>query len=322
MSHVFLPGHPGKDIVAAPKSEFLIKLHNMLKTESPDIISWKRGQLWIHKPLELEQSILHKYFRRALSAPRCKYSSFQRQLNYYGFRKAQGKGMYSPSMYTNPKLEGCEVDALLKCKRGPVVVKKKFKCDPVVVKKACNASTENIWEDMSEDMDSSLSFGSSVVSREREVGAVDASMGLAGKARRVNLGCSICTRSVSRAMEVKEDGSVSAQSPAPIRVFAPAPLSTPLTTTPVTFDEPTVGMCGDMTVGMGVGGDDDFTSWFTDEANVGAFWEGDCGPSSFNNGSCAFSFGCMPSPRSCEEMFLEKEMGIIDGMFGAETFYI
>jgi hypothetical protein len=43
------------------------------------------GRIHVRNPVVLGQDILHKYFRHS------KYSSFQRQLNYFGFRKTQGK---------------------------------------------------------------------------------------------------------------------------------------------------------------------------------------------------------------------------------------
>ena len=49
----------------------------------------------IHKPQKLADEILPRYFRHG------KFASFQRQLNYFGFRKASGKGKKTPCVYHN-----------------------------------------------------------------------------------------------------------------------------------------------------------------------------------------------------------------------------
>jgi hypothetical protein len=69
------------------------------------------GCIHVKNPQVLGSEILHRYFRHS------KYSSFQRQLNYFGFRKTQGKGKMSPCTYTNDELRGGPLRSLLNVKR-------------------------------------------------------------------------------------------------------------------------------------------------------------------------------------------------------------
>lgn len=69
------------------------------------------GRIHVHDPKALGQSVLAKYFRHS------KYSSFQRQLNYFGFRKTQGKGKMSACTYTNFDLTNASLKSILKIKR-------------------------------------------------------------------------------------------------------------------------------------------------------------------------------------------------------------
>lgn len=75
--------------------EFLYQLTKMLMKEQPEIISWDAGQINVHDPARLQKDVLGKYFRHS------NYSSFQRQLNYFGFRKVGHKGKMSPCSYIN-----------------------------------------------------------------------------------------------------------------------------------------------------------------------------------------------------------------------------
>ena len=69
--------------------EFLYQLTKMLTDDNRSIIEWSTfsgaGRIEVHAPTRLEREVLGKYFRHS------KYSSFQRQLNYFGFRKIAGK---------------------------------------------------------------------------------------------------------------------------------------------------------------------------------------------------------------------------------------
>jgi hypothetical protein len=66
--------------------EFLFQLTKMLTDDNKEIIEWVDGEIAVHQPTKLATTVLHRYFRHS------KYASFQRQLNYFGFRKIAGKG--------------------------------------------------------------------------------------------------------------------------------------------------------------------------------------------------------------------------------------
>ena len=75
--------------------EFLYQLTKMLTDDHRDIIEWSNAKIEVHNPHRLESEVLNKYFRHS------KYASFQRQLNYFGFRKLAGKGKMAPCSYIN-----------------------------------------------------------------------------------------------------------------------------------------------------------------------------------------------------------------------------
>ena len=133
---------PGTTSPGNSVPEFLFQLTKMLTEDNTDIIEWSQGKdavssrdpkrehvfssrceldpptdnvdtpfaisglIKVHSPLKLESQVLHKYFRHS------KFSSFQRQLNYFGFRKLAGKGKMAPCSYAN-EAAGEELSSLL-----------------------------------------------------------------------------------------------------------------------------------------------------------------------------------------------------------------
>ncbi|CAM9646133.1 unnamed protein product [Chrysoparadoxa australica] len=91
--------------------QFLGKLKSLLTPENTDIIQWVEGQIHVKNPMRLENEILHKVFRHR------NYSSFQRQLNYFDFRKIEGKGKESAGVYSNQALQGKPLEAILQIRR-------------------------------------------------------------------------------------------------------------------------------------------------------------------------------------------------------------
>lgn len=100
-------------------ASFLLKLRELLTQEDPAVISWDdEGRITINDPGQLSSDVLIRYFRHN------NFSSFQRQLNYFGYYKISGKGKLERCVYTNDGLgDGgldappYEVDALLRLKR-------------------------------------------------------------------------------------------------------------------------------------------------------------------------------------------------------------
>lgn len=90
--------------------EFLYQLTKMLTDEHREIIEWSNAKIEVHNPHRLEIEVLNKYFRHS------KYASFQRQLNYFGFRKLAGKGKMAPCSYVNENAT-TDLRSLLRMKR-------------------------------------------------------------------------------------------------------------------------------------------------------------------------------------------------------------
>ncbi|OQS02578.1 HSF-type DNA-binding protein [Thraustotheca clavata] len=119
---------------------FLLHLHQMLRRESPQIIRWTLdGKAFeILDKKTMTEKILPKYFRNK------NFASFQRQLNYFGFRKwSKSRAMYST--YSREHFTRDNFDDL-------VYVKRQSKSNKKVVPK------EDITTDKSDvDMESDAS---------------------------------------------------------------------------------------------------------------------------------------------------------------------
>lgn len=89
--------------------EFLYQLTKMLTDDNKEVIEWANSRIEVHNPHRLASEVLHKYFRHS------KFASFQRQLNYFGFRKLAGKGKMAPCSYVNDAT-GTELRSLLQIK--------------------------------------------------------------------------------------------------------------------------------------------------------------------------------------------------------------
>jgi len=100
--------------------EFLYQLTKMLTDNNKEVIEWANGKIEVHNPHKLASDVLHKYFRHS------KFASFQRQLNYFGFRKLAGKGKMAPCSYVNDATTD-ELTSLLLIKRktGPTPAKER-----------------------------------------------------------------------------------------------------------------------------------------------------------------------------------------------------
>jgi hypothetical protein len=93
-----------------PVAEFLFQLTKMLTDNNSEYIEWRNASIFVHDPPGLEKDILPKYFRHS------NYSSFQRQMNYFGFRKIAGKGKMAPCSYVNEHAKE-DISSLLFIKR-------------------------------------------------------------------------------------------------------------------------------------------------------------------------------------------------------------
>lgn len=103
---------------AAPLSQnmkppdFILKLHSML-TENNQLISWDHGKVLISRPTSRLESKFACYFRH------CNFTSFQRQLNNFGFHKSIADSSSAMCVYMRDDMSGLAVDALLRLRSQP-----------------------------------------------------------------------------------------------------------------------------------------------------------------------------------------------------------
>jgi hypothetical protein len=114
-----LPSVPSAAAAAAAPAnntvaEFLYQLTKMLTDDNREVIEWSNSKIEVHNPTKLASDVLHKYFRHS------KFASFQRQLNYFGFRKLAGKGKMAPCSYVN--------DAATSDLRSLLLIKVSLRC--------------------------------------------------------------------------------------------------------------------------------------------------------------------------------------------------
>ncbi|KAL3817198.1 hypothetical protein ACHAXA_007741 [Cyclostephanos tholiformis] len=124
--------HPARPppLCGHPIPEFLCHLYSMLNDPSlSDIMLWEVpsvdesnipgggivgiGKIVVLDPMRLQNEVLGKYYRHS------QYSSFQRQLNYFGFKKklhGSRKGKLGPCSYVHDSI-GFELESLLGIKR-------------------------------------------------------------------------------------------------------------------------------------------------------------------------------------------------------------
>jgi len=92
--------------------DFVLKLYTMFK-ETPNLIMWDRGRIVIPQPSSRLQEILPNYFRHG------KFTSFQRQLNNFGFHKKIGESSSNSRIYSRDDMLGYPAEALLDLRRKP-----------------------------------------------------------------------------------------------------------------------------------------------------------------------------------------------------------
>lgn len=93
------------------QADFVFKLFQMLQGNET-LISYCEGRVQIKNPSLLANEVLPRYFRTS------RFSSFQRQLNNFGFRKIEGKGKLQPCTYFRDDLDGLPASALLNIGRA------------------------------------------------------------------------------------------------------------------------------------------------------------------------------------------------------------
>ena len=92
--------------------EFAVKLFEMVTRGGP-LIHFTDGEITIEDPARLAREVLPLHFRHA------KFSSLQRQLNNFSFKKIKGKGKMAACVYLREDLRGKPASALQYIRRKP-----------------------------------------------------------------------------------------------------------------------------------------------------------------------------------------------------------
>ncbi|RHX98525.1 hypothetical protein DYB36_014341 [Aphanomyces astaci] len=103
-------------MISSAAPPFLASLYEMLSKEDPRVIGWCDGgkAFGVHNFDAMEKHMLPTYFRHS------KFASFQRQLNYFGFRKVQTPSASSnkhSNIYYQPLFTRDDPSAMLLIKR-------------------------------------------------------------------------------------------------------------------------------------------------------------------------------------------------------------
>lgn len=93
--------------------DFVVKLYSMFSELGPDLITWNSGKIAIPGPSNKLAAVLPKYFRHG------KFTSFQRQLNNFGFHKKISESSSKLRVYAREDMLGYPAEALLDLRRSP-----------------------------------------------------------------------------------------------------------------------------------------------------------------------------------------------------------
>jgi len=91
--------------------DFVVKLYQMFSELPPELIAWQSGRIEIPGPATKLQDALPKYFRHG------KFTSFQRQLNNFGFHKKIAESSSKLRVYARGDMLGFPPEALLELRR-------------------------------------------------------------------------------------------------------------------------------------------------------------------------------------------------------------
>ena len=91
--------------------DFVVKLHAMFGDLGESYIAWESGKILIPGPSARLAVVLPRYFRHG------NFTSFQRQLNNFGFHKRVSESSARVRVYAREDMLGCPPEALLDLRR-------------------------------------------------------------------------------------------------------------------------------------------------------------------------------------------------------------